>query len=74
MANVWYTIPRSTTVDRGDGDEPAIHIEESFSTGMISRVLGIDGGLTLKEVEDLVWRLKQGVQLIKHGEISRQHA
>ena len=74
MGNVWYTLPKSTTVDRGEGDEPAIRIEAGLGNSSIHNTLGLDGGLTLKEAEDLAWRLKQGVHFLKHGKLPQQHA
>ncbi len=74
MANLWYTIPKLTTVDRGTGDEQAVLIYQGFGEHNTSKPLGIDGGLTLKETEDLEWRLKQGIQLLKLGKIRKQHA
>ncbi|KKL48559.1 hypothetical protein LCGC14_2324330 [marine sediment metagenome] len=74
MANIWYAIPKSVTVDRGDGDEHAIRIEVGLGNGSIRSSLGMDGGLTLKEAEDLAWRLKQGIGLLKNGKIPYQHA
>lgn len=74
MANQWYTIPKLITVDRGAGDEPAVSISQGFGGHYPLNKLGMDGGLTLKEVEDLQWRLKQGIQLLKHGKIRKQHA
>ncbi len=77
MANLWYTIPKKTTVDRGNGEEPAISIAEGQGNSANLRMLGVGGsggGLTLREAEDLLWRVKQGIQLLKYGKIRHQHA
>ena len=77
MARLWYTIPKATTVDRGKGEEPAVSIAQTQGGGSNLVMLGVGGsggGMTLSEVEDLQWRLKQGVQLLKFGKIRRQHA
>ena len=74
MAHLWYTIPKLTTVDRDDGEERAISIAEGQGNSDNLWAIGSGGGLTLTEAEDLRWRLKQGVQLLKYGKIRKQHA
>ena len=74
MANLWYGIPKLTTVDRGTGDEPAVSIIQGLGELKLKTAMGIDGGLTLSEVQDLQWRLQQATQLLKSGKIRRQKA
>ena len=74
MANMWWTIPKLVEVDRGEGDVPAIRIERGWSGTSTKDAIGMDGGLTLKEGEELAWRLKQGIHLLKHGKLPNQHA
>ncbi|KKM07040.1 hypothetical protein LCGC14_1737940 [marine sediment metagenome] len=77
MANLWYGIPKLTTVDRGEGKEQAVVISQSDSHDVKltqTTTLGIDGGLTLREAEDLLWRMKQAVHLLKHGKLPPNHA
>lgn len=56
-------------------------IPHQLGNGKISIAIGNDTGenystliLTLEELEDLQWRLKQAAQLFKNGKISRQRA
>ena len=72
--NVWATIPKLTEVDRGDGKEPAAKIQLGGGNNPERATLGMDGGLTLAEVEDLEWRCKQAIQLLKTGKIRKQSA
>lgn len=77
MANLWFMIPKLTKVDRGNGEEQAISIGQGQGSSGNLTMLGVGGsggGFTLQEAEDLMWRLKQGVQLLKHGKIRKQHA
>jgi hypothetical protein len=54
----------------------------TIKNGKASIVVGNDKGrdsyteinLSLKEAEDLAWRLKQAIQLLKNGKISKQRA
>ena len=71
---VWFMIPKLIKVNRGSGDEPAIEILQGFANNKDLTRLGVDGGLTLKEAEDLLWRIKQGIHLLKHGKLLRSHA
>lgn len=76
MAKLWFMIPKLTEVDRGDGEEKAISIAQGQGNSSNLTMLGVGGsggGLTLGEAEDLLWRLKQGVHLLKHGKIPYQH-
>lgn len=74
MANLWYTIPKQATVNRWGDDEPAMALSQGFGGTDNLIAMGMDGGLTLKEAEDLQWRLKQGIHLLKYGKLPRQHA
>ena len=71
--SVWATIPKLTEVDRGEGKEPAAKIQLCWGNNLERTTLGTDGGLTLAEVEDLGWRCKQAIQLLKTGKIRNQH-
>jgi len=64
MDKLWFTSPKEVTTTRGKG----IQIEQSSGNSNHS-ILGVDGGLTLSEAEDLLWRLKQGIDLLirKHA-------
>ena len=73
MVNLWYDIPKLTAVDRGNGDEKAVSIIQGFGENNKQDVMGMDGGFTQKELEDLLWRVKQGIQLLKQGKIRYQH-
>ena len=73
MANLWHTIPKKITLRRGEGED-AIRVEQRFGNLKGTTNLGLDGGFTLKEAEDLAWRLKQGIHLLKYGKLPRQHA
>ena len=73
MTTLWYTIPKRRMLRRDDEEQEAIVIEQGFSNNKEREVLGIDGGLILSEAEDLAWRLKQGIHLLKHGKLPRQH-
>ena len=68
----WFTIPKKVTVDRDDGELEAVKIQQGYGSPMMLMDVGIDGGLTLDEAEDLQWRLKQGIQLLKQGKIRNQ--
>lgn len=68
MRKVWFTIPKKTTVER-DSTEEAVQIDQGFANNRQVNVLGVDGGLTLSELEDLLWRVKQGIHLLKTGKI-----
>lgn len=74
MANLWYTIPRKITLERSGEERDAIRIEQGFGNNSNTISQGIDGGFTLSEAEDLLWRLKQGIHLLKYGKIPHQHA
>lgn len=67
MSKVFFGIPKEITVDRGDGEEKAMSISQGYSSTSASQTLGLDGGLTLSEAEDLLWRIKQGIHLLKTG-------
>lgn len=69
MIQFGFGIPKKITVDRGAGDEEAMSISQVYERGGTNQTIGLDGGLTLKEAEDLLWRLKQGIHLLKHGRI-----
>lgn len=73
MANLWYTIPKLTTVDRGTGNEKAVSISQGFGEGNPLQALGMDGAFTLNEAEDLLWRMKQAVHLLKLGRLPPNH-
>ena len=70
---VWYMIPKLIQIDRGEGDEPAVEISQGFANNTMLNSLGVDGGLTLREVEDLAWRVKQATHLLKHGRLPPNH-
>ena len=72
MTNLWYTIPRKITIRRGDEEQDAMRIEQGFGNNNNTISTGIDGGFTLSEAEDLLWRLKQGIHLLKYGKLPRQ--
>ncbi len=74
MANLWYTIPEKIMLERNEGERDAIRIEQGFGNGSNTVGLGIDGGFTLSEAEDLLFRLKQGIHLLKYGKLPKQHA
>jgi hypothetical protein len=58
----WYGIPKLK------GSEVSIIVGNETGKGYSKLTL------TLKEAEDLEWRIKQSIQLLKHGKISKQRA
>jgi len=71
---VWFTIPKRVNVDRKNGEEVGAKIEMHYDGTHMYESLGLNGGLTMPEIEDLQWRLKQAAQVIKTGKIGQQHA
>lgn len=68
---VWYSIPKKIKVNRKEGEFDAVRIEEGYASSD-RNILGLGGGLTLPEVEDLLWACKQAVSLLKTGHLIRQ--
>ncbi len=68
-ANVWFTIPKENTVTRGSTEEKAVRINQGFANSPEVNVLGVDNGLTLSELENLLWRVKQGIHLLRYGKL-----
>ena len=76
MKTVWYSTPVLTKTWRSiQGPEhflegethEGIIIEEHTGNTNSSHLLGLNGGLTLEEAEDLRWRVKQGGHLRRYG-------
>lgn len=70
----WFTIPKLDKVDRGNGEVDAISINSGFGKSSNLIAIGVDGGLTLEELEQLEWRIKQGIHLIKTGKLLKSKA
>lgn len=74
MKRIEFGIPKRITVPRDGKDEPAVSIIQFTGDDQITMGVGKDGGYTLRELEDLEWRIKQGKQLLIYGKIRHQHA
>ena len=71
---VWYTVPNLVQVSRGDKRSTGVSIKAGFANNNNLNVLGIDEGLTLDELEDLLWRVRQGIHLVKTGRLLKSKA